>query len=506
MIVCLFLGYLITTLMKLPAWVLQYREPKTEIRNIKGGYYKYAVAYQYNPLKKRTDKVTKHLLGKITPEQGFVPSEKRLLKQSNQSIARIDIKTYGVYHLFTSLIAEELQSLQTLFDNSISAVLLAVSMMRFAHQCPLKRISYLHAHDFCSQYWSTKGLDDKKITAALKFTGENRNRLLQWMRSRTGIDQSSSTEEHFVMIDSTHIPSLSENLYVNAVGYNPQHSYDPQIRLMYIFSAQIKQPIYYRLISGNVTDVKSMKQCITELGVNNVIFIADKGFYSKANVKEIKDNCLYYIIPLYRSSNLIDYTPLQQANFKKAIRNYFTYQGRIIWYYAYETEEQKLITFLDEVLRLKEENDYLQRTQTHPDQYSNEGFFEKMHQLGTLTLISHLPANHSEQEIYEIYKQRVEIEVLFDAYKNFLEADRTYMQNRYVMEGWLMANFIAMIAYYRLYQRLMEAKMLSKYSPKDMLEMSKYIYQTKIKDIWMQSEVTKKIADLFKKINIDYLT
>ena len=44
---------------------------------------------------------------------------------------------------------------------------------------------------------------------------------------------------------------------------------------------------------------------------------------------------------------------------------------------------------------------------------------------------------------YESYKQRNEIEVMFDSYKNYLDADVSYMQNRYVMEGWLFANFFS---------------------------------------------------------------
>jgi hypothetical protein len=30
-----------------------------------------------------------------------------------------------------------------------------------------------------------------------------------------------------------------------------------------------------------------------------------------------------------------------------------------------------------------------------------------------------------------------------DSYKTFLKADISYMQNRYVLEGWLFTNFIA---------------------------------------------------------------
>lgn len=72
----------------------------------------------------------------------------------------------------------------------------------------------------------------------------------------------------------------------------------------------MKQPVYYRLINGNITDVSSMKLCVEEMKTDNVIFIADKGFYSKANVKTLNDNELKHIIPLYRNNKLIDFTPL----------------------------------------------------------------------------------------------------------------------------------------------------------------------------------------------------
>jgi hypothetical protein len=160
---------------------------------------------------------------------------------------------------------------------------------------------------------------------------------------------------------------------------------------------------------------------------------------------------------------------------------------------------------LDENLRLEEENDYLNRTKTLPDTYKEDNFFEKMHQFGTLTITYDLWEALTPQQLYETYKQRNEIEMMFDTYKNVLKADTTYMQNRYVMEGWLMANFIAMAAYYRLYQRLKEAKILTKYAPKDILQIAKSIYKIKIADRWQISEITKKNIDLLKKIKIDYL-
>ncbi len=67
-----------------------------------------------------------------------------------------------------------------------------------------------------------------------------------------------------------------------------------------------------------------------------------------------------------------------------------------------------------------------------------------------------------------------------------------------VLEGWLMANFIAMIAFYRLYQKLRTAKQLSKYSLKDIIELSKSISKIRINDKWHNTETTKNTKDLLK--------
>ena len=141
---------------------------------------------------------------------------------------------------------------------------------------------------------------------------------------------------------------------------------------------------------------------------------------------------------------------------------------------------------------------------TFPEKYTKKGFDKKLHTFGTLTLTSNTDVE--PQELYEKYKQRNEIEVMFDSYKNFMKADRMYMQNRMVLEGWLMANFLAMIAYYKLYRKLREAKKLNNYSPKDIVEISKSISKININGQWYTTETTKKTKDLFKKLEIDYLT
>jgi transposase len=510
--------------MYLPDWIQQYKEPRTEIKRIKNGFYKYEVSFVYSKEKKKTEKKTLRLLGKITEKDGFIPSSKDKLRQKSEALPLVDIKTFGVYNLFSDLMKEEIVSFKEAFGTEHAERALSFSMMRWAYQTPIKRATYYHSHDFCSEDWSGKRLSEKIISLTLKSFGENREKVVGWMKSL--LKAVPENEQNFVLMDSTHSISVSENLAINAQGYNPDFDFDKQIRLMYLFSAQMKQPVYYRLINGNITDVKSMSLCVKEMDVKDkTIFIADKGFFSAENIKMMEEEKLSYIIPLHRDNSLIDFCPLQESDFKKQIP-YFIFQDRIIWYYSYQNGDYRLITFLDESLRVKEERDYLSRITSHPESYSKNKFDKKLHRFGTLTIVHKIETHQDEsknkskqtkgkkkkkiektleQTVYESYKQRNEIEVMFDSYKNYLDADASYMQNRYVLEGWLFANFIAMIAYYKLYVRLRQEELLSKYSPKDIIEQSKAIYKMKIRGQWHRSEVTEKSRKLFAKIGIDYL-
>jgi hypothetical protein len=485
----------------LPEWVQKFKEPRTEIKVIKGNYYKYEVKSIYNPNTKRSVKKTLRLLGKITADKGFVPSQKNKLREDAKN-PKVDIKTYGVYSIFEELLQEEIQSLSSIFGKKLTEEILSFAMLRWAYQTTIRRAANYHSHSFCSEFWSTdRALTDKILTAALKEVGENREKVLAWMRKLLPTNNDNLS----ILMDSTHVVTQSEYLEINAPGYNPTFDFGKQIRLMYMFSAELRRPIYYKLINGNLSDIATLASCVEEMNVKDAIFIADKGFYSAENIKMLEKNNLHYLIPLKRNNSVIDYQTKTGESFKKNC-DYFVYQKRIIWYYQYEKEGKKYVTFLDDKLRVEEESDYLLRVETHPEEYTKAGYLGKLHTFGTLTMTYKTKAELSAKEIYEIYKKRNEIEIMFDSYKNFLNADKMYMQNRYVLDGWLFCNFLAMIAYYNLFERLRSARLLDKMSPKDVIELCKPVYQMRINGIWRVSEISKKTRELFKKLKLYSLT
>ena len=506
--------------MSLPDWTRKHKEPRTEIKRIKNGFYKYEVAYPYSIERKRSVKKTIRLLGKITEKDGFIPSSKDTLRKAAVEPPAVDIKTFGVAALFEELMKEEAVSLANAFGPQNANQLLSFAMTRWAHQSPIKRAPLHHARDFISELRPAGQVTERSVSACLRRFGENRQKVVEWMK--TLLPKAAPGEQEFILMDSTSTPSASENLGVNAVGRGSGAVPERQVRSMYIGSARLRQPVYYRLVNGNITDVKSMALCVRESGVGRgAVCVADKGFYSAANIALLEEEGISHIIPLHRGNLLIDYGPLQEAGFKKRA-GHFLWQDRVIWHYSYERDGRAMTTYLDETLMLREERDYLGRMATHPETHTREGFDEKSHRFGTLTLIHNLapqpvsgggakasvaaPATSLAQTVYESYKLRGEIEVMFDSYKNHLAADATHMRDRHVLEGWLFANFLAMIAHFRLMSRLRDAKLLSQYSPKDILELCKSIYKFKIKGQWQRSEITEKTRKLFARIKVDSLT
>jgi len=58
--------------------------------------------------------------------------------------------------------------------------------------------------------------------------------------------------------------------------------------------------------------------------------------------------------------------------------------------------------------------------------------------------------------IFDLYKGREDIELVFDALKNTLDSDKTYMQTTEGVRGYFFVSFLAMRIYFSILKRLRE--------------------------------------------------
>lgn len=477
-----------------PQWALDHKKPGTELRRIHGRYYLYEYRTVYDKDRKRPRKVSGSLLGSITEKDGFIPSAKRKLEEgAGVGISGgILCKEYGVARLVSEEFSLYLDTLREIFREEWKDIV-AITYCRFIYRCPLKSIPFRLNSSFLPELLDMRPFGEKHASGVLNRLGEQRGLMLDYMRSFIG-------KGEYVLMDANDIFSSSSQIQLARKGYNSRLHYDMHFDLMYIYSSEHKMPVYYRLLPGNVRDVKAFKNCLLESGIQEAVVIADKGFYSQANVELLLEEAFRFVLPLKRDNTLIPYGSLVQNTFKES-GVYFEQEKRIIWGKKYPLEQGlELHVYLDEQLRAKEDTDYLVRIKTQPEKYTLQQYYQKRNRFGTIALLTNL--NDSEENLYQTYKSRMDIELMFDSMKNVLQADHTYMQNQQTLQGWMFVNHLALQWYQHLYIQLKEKQLLKKVSVNDYIQLLTDVKQIKINNTWHLNEFTSQTRKLLEKLKI----
>ena len=479
---------------KHPQWALEHKKPGTELRLMNEKYYLYEYKTVYDKQRKGPKKISGKLLGRITEQDGFIASSKRKLEKAvDEKISTKPLcREYGVSSLILTQFKKHVKALQVAFPDYWKSIL-QIAYCRFVYRCPLKSIPFRLSQSFLPELLKSKAFNEKTSSAILKTIGGMNTQMLDYMKSFIHKDE-------YLLMDATNIFSSSNLITLSRMGYNSQMNFDPQFNLLYLYSAKTNMPVYYRILPGNIREVKAFKNCILEAGLKDAVIVADKGFFSSKNIELLRQEKLRFILPLKRDNSIIDYSLIDSNTFKEA-GQCFEYEKRIIWYQQYTWDNMNLFMFLDESLRVKEEKDFLYRISTHPEEYSLEGYHKLKNTFGTITLLTNLKRKYAE-DIYLSYKSRMTIEILFDGMKNVLEADHTYMQDEQTLHGWMFINHITLQWYQQLYTELKKRSLLKKYSVNDFIQMLTDLKKIRINDNWYFNEITNYARKLYEKLGI----
>ena len=456
-----------------PDWVEKHRGEGKEIKMIGGRYY--LTSYEYRTVDGRRKKVSTGTLGTIRPE-GLIPSCKKGQTIRSQVTAPLE---YGASFLLESLGNDILSNLNGTFSSKLSNQIFEMAKIGLVSPSPFKRMELIYSNSYDSRLRPNLPLSPSTITSVLNEIGSNREAQLNFMRK-----YYDGTE--FIIFDGTRLVSHS----LGEKGYNHCNIDDPQMNLQYCFSLRPeKKPIYFKGFTGNKTDTSILKTCIQESGLNNMIFIADKGYYSGSNAEELTKNGISYIMPIKRCDKRIDYASIDMSSMD-GFDGFFSFQSRPIFYKtiqrastaeakgtdaAGETEEPKpsetIVLYFDQKMRGKEIMD----STCGKDGGIDELKGRKFRSMGTIALATTIKEEKTPKEIYEIYKERELIEDANDAYKNVMRKNASYLQNTNSYYGWLFINHITLLLYYRVYNKIKEKGMTSKYSVADVIEQTKRI-------------------------------
>ena len=478
-----------------PDWVEKHRGEGKEIKMIGGRYY--LTSYEYRTVDGRRKKVSTGTLGTIRPE-GLIPSCKKGQTIRSQVTAPLE---YGASFLLESLGNDILSNLNETFSSKLSNQIFEMAKIGLVSPSPFKRMELIYSNSYDSRLRPNLPLSPSTITSVLNEIGSNREAQLNFMRK-----YYDGTE--FIIFDGTRLVSHS----LGEKGYNHCNIDDPQMNLQYCFSLRPeKKPIYFKGFTGDKTDISILKTCIRESGLNNMIFIADKGYYSGSNAEELTKNGISYIMPVKRCDKRIDYASIDMSSMD-GFDGFFSFQSRPIFYKTIqrasaagakgtdakgETEEPKpsetIVLYFDQKMRGKEIMDSTCGKDGGIDDLKER----KFRSMGTIALATTIKEEKTPKEIYEIYKERELIEDANDAYKNVMRKNASYLQNTNSYYGWLFINHITLLLYYRVYNKIKEKGMTSKYSVADVIEQAKRIA--------IQEVAKENIVEIGTKVEYDRL-
>jgi len=449
--------------------------------------------------KKRIENLEATEAENITPKAGPVPA------------IRTERTFYGATYLLDQ-IGESTgitMDLKACFPNSYKQILSIAYYLILEDQNPLfrfKKWGTIHRHPY--------GKDIPSQRSSELFQSITEEQKMHFFR----LQGKRRSEKEYWAYDTTSISSYSDALRQVKYGKNKDDDSLPQINLALIFGQDSKLPFYYRKLSGNIPDVKTINELVRELdilGYGKIKVVMDRGFYSAENINALFKNHYKFIAGVNTSlsyakdfikeiQHIKDHYEYYHSGyelyvFSKSIAwNYEQsrpYKGDVIsgdrraYLHMYFNPDKKADdgkNFARKLDKLKAEILDGHRIAAHENEYKKYFTIKETAKRG-ITLTVNQDAVDKARERYgffalisndvkdplaalSIYRMRDVVEKAFFDVKQRLNLRRTLVSSETGLEGKLFVEFISLIYISYLKQKMEEKELFSKYTMHQLLD------------------------------------
>lgn len=448
------------------------RKIPLEAKVLNKNYYLYHSTTRWDKNERKVKKVTKYI-GRITPK-GVIE------KKSKNEIRTIH--EYGNSELLFRLAQELIDPLKRSFFQRWKEIV-ACAIVKTIQPLPLRLIKSRWKKLHISQYVDAS-LSPNTLSEMLREIGKDYSAQKEFFDT---LMRDSKT----LVFDLSSIFSYSENLRYAEKGHNADHLYLNQINFMMFFSVDKQLPVFLKPLPGSVRDIKAIKAVIDEIDVNSTV-VLDRGFASYGLPKILRAHNFNFILPLRRNFKTI--------NYRMKMENAFTYNGRGIRGGKRKRGKNYFLYLFEDVkLRSEEETTFIQLMEE--GKKDRKKYAEESRKFGKIAILSNL--DEVGEDIYLKYKERESVETAFDAMKNELENDKTYLGDDDAVRGYFFVSFISLYLYYKILKMLKEKDFVGKVSVGEtLLELSK-VYEVTIGEKKKFSEIPKRVGKLADMLELD---
>jgi transposase len=486
--------------------------------------------------KKKQPRQKRTYLGKKDPETG------QPVRTRNKYTPRLS-KDYGHVYLLQKL-AEDIgltQLLKNVFPDD-HHILLALTFFEISEAAPLYIFPYWVASTMLED---VQPLSPKALTTFTEKMGRMDCERLEF--SKHWVKQVGET--HVVVFDITSLSSYSELFEYLEPGYNRDNEHLPQINLGVIYAEQNKIPLYYQVYPGSIPDVSTLKNLLNYLELfelTDILFVMDRGFYSAANLSNMNQTPIKFIIPLPRSVKL--FSTLLSKHTKKLsnLENTFLFNDEVLFYVQESTKinqvpiqahlyfdprsrSEQTTRFLKKILELEtsckketfhNKKEVLQYLSSHLKGASQcfkvtvkagspkitrktKNLSKHMANMGITIMLT----NHNglgRETILDMYRQKDYLEKTFDVLKNEFDGKRLRGILKDTIEGRLFVKFISLILYSVIGNKMREQQLFKRYSVREiMYELKKIRIVEMTNGKSYLTEISKRQKEIFNKFGVE---
>ncbi len=448
------------------------RKLPLEAKKLNNNYYLYHSTTRWDKEEKKVKKVSDYI-GRITPK-GVIEQ-----KKSNDVRSIYEYGNSELLHLLTNDIIEPLK--KSFYDRWKEII--ACSIVKTIQPLPLRLIKSRWEKLHISQQIDAS-LSPNTISEVLRDIGKD-------YASQKEFFDELMVDSKTLIFDLSSIFSYSENLQYAEKGHNADHLYLKQINFMLFFSMDKQLPVLLKPMPGSVRDVKALRAVIDEVNAKDSTVVIDRGFASHVIPDLLTEFDFNFILPLRRNFTEIDYD--------RKLDYTFSYRKRGMKWGRKRIGTNFLYLFEDVKLRAEEETTFIHLM--NEKKRNIEEYKEESKKFGKIAILSN--RDKDGETIYLMWKDRENIEVAFDALKNELENDKTYLDDDDAVRGYFFISFLSLYLYYKILNLLRKAKLVDKVSVNEvLLELSK-VYEIHLGEKRKLSEIPDKVIKLAESLGID---
>lgn len=470
---------------------------------------------------KQQSRSKRTLIGRVDDKTGeIIPTDGRGRKNKEPAVqakrgpvpAEIVARSfYGATHLLDA-IGEKLgitQDLKLCFPEKYKQILSTAYYLVLEDHSPLYRFEKwgsLHKHPYGKNLTSQRSSD---LFASI--TEEDKQQFFKLQGKRR-------SEKEYWAYDITSISSYSKTLRQVQYGKNKEDDRLPQLNLALVFGETSNLPFYYRKLSGNIPDSKTLKHLMADLdtlGFNKVKLVMDRGFYSEYNINVLYKDHVKFIIAgkmslNFMKSNLEDiyenfrsfehynetyelycrtvetkwqytqYQPYKKETLKEPRRIYIHY------YYNIDKAAEEEKAFDKKLMALRRELESGKRIPEHEAQYKKYFDVKTTPKRGTKATVREdvvlqakkyfgffvLLTNETMDAVtaLEIYRNKDLVEKAFGNLKERLNLRRTLVSSEQSLDGKLFIEFVALIYLSYIKKQMQVSNLFKKYTIQSALD------------------------------------